>query len=79
MHNIDELALVVGCQKFGFTFHSRNPKSISITALDSEECYEILNILEFTSARKKMSVIVRTPDSKIKLYCKVVLLKLTLT
>ena len=32
--------------------------------------YEILNILEFDSTRKRMSVICRTPDNRILLYCK---------
>ncbi|XP_050444452.1 phospholipid-transporting ATPase IA-like isoform X2 [Adelges cooleyi] len=66
----DELALLNGSQKLGFVFHTRLPKSVSIAALGVDENYEILNILEFTSARKRMSVIVRTPDSKIRLYCK---------
>lgn len=29
-----------------------------------------MNVIEFTSARKRMSVIVRTPEGKIKLFCK---------
>ncbi|GAB5566234.1 phospholipid-transporting ATPase IB-like isoform X1 [Prionailurus iriomotensis] len=32
--------------------------------------FEILNILEFSSNRKRMSVIVRTPTGKLRLYCK---------
>ena len=32
--------------------------------------YEILNILEFDSTRKRMSVICRTPDNRVVLYCK---------
>ena len=32
--------------------------------------YELLNTCEFTSARRRMSVIVRCPDGKIRLYCK---------
>ena len=35
-----------------------------------EEEYEVLNVLEFTSERKRMSVIVRTPQNKIKLLIK---------
>lgn len=73
VHKIDEQALVIGSRQFGFTFRTRSPKSITITTLDAEEHYEILNIIEFTNSRKMMSVIVRTSDSKIKLYCKVVL------
>ena len=33
--------------------------------------YEILNILEFDSTRKRMSVICRNPEGNIMLYCKV--------
>jgi len=36
----------------------------------NEEIYEILNVLEFTSSRKRMSVIVRMPDNSIKLMIK---------
>lgn len=32
--------------------------------------YEVLNVLEFNSTRKRMSVIVRTPEKKIVLYTK---------
>lgn len=32
--------------------------------------YQVLNILEFNSTRKRMSAIVRNPEGKIKLYCK---------
>ena len=41
-----------------------------IDSLGQEERYELLNVLEFTSARKRMSVIVRTPSGKLRLYCK---------
>lgn len=33
--------------------------------------YEVLNILEFNSTRKRMSVVLRAPDNRILLYCKV--------
>jgi len=33
--------------------------------------YEVLNILEFNSTRKRMSVVLRCPDNRILLYCKV--------
>ncbi|XP_025203440.1 probable phospholipid-transporting ATPase IA [Melanaphis sacchari] len=66
----DEQALVIGSQQFGFKFHTRCPTSVTITTLYGEETYEILNIIEFTNSRKRMSVIVRTPDGQIKLFCK---------
>jgi len=37
---------------------------------DTEVKYELLSKIEFDSARKRMSVIVRTPDNKIMLVCK---------
>ena len=38
--------------------------------MGKDETYEILNVLEFTSSRKRMSVIVRMPDNSIKLMIK---------
>ena len=32
--------------------------------------YRLLNLIEFDSARKRMSVLVRTPDGKIVCICK---------
>lgn len=32
--------------------------------------YKLLNVIEFTSARKRMTVIVRTQDNRIKVMCK---------
>ncbi|XP_044018116.1 probable phospholipid-transporting ATPase IA isoform X3 [Aphidius gifuensis] len=66
----DERALVDGAHKFGYIFDTRTPAYVEIIGLDKRLRYEILNVIEFTSARKRMSVIVRTPDGKIKLYCK---------
>jgi phospholipid-transporting ATPase len=32
---------------------------------NKKEMYELLNVIEFTSTRKRMTVVVRTPDNKI--------------
>ncbi|PVV02336.1 hypothetical protein BB560_003215 [Smittium megazygosporum] len=37
---------------------------------DTVEEYEVLAVLDFTSARKRMSVVYRCPDGKIHLFCK---------
>ncbi|KAJ8950664.1 hypothetical protein NQ314_007794 [Rhamnusium bicolor] len=66
----DERALVYGACKFGYVFESRTPDSVEINALGVRERYEILTVLEFTSTRKRMSVIVKDPHGKIKLFCK---------
>jgi phospholipid-transporting ATPase len=66
----DEQALVKGACQFGYVFDTRTPNHVEIDALGTREHYEVLNVLEFTSTRKRMSVIVRNPDGQIKLYCK---------
>jgi magnesium-transporting ATPase (P-type) len=38
---------------------------INNTLTGEVEKYELLNVIEFTSTRKRMSVIVRSPDNKI--------------
>ncbi|XP_045063378.1 phospholipid-transporting ATPase IA isoform X4 [Coregonus clupeaformis] len=66
----DEGALVRAAANLGFVFSGRTPDSVIIQALGAEEKYELLHVLEFTSTRKRMSVIIRTPSGKIRLYCK---------
>uniref|UniRef100_A0A8B9VSU9 P-type phospholipid transporter n=1 Tax=Anas zonorhyncha TaxID=75864 RepID=A0A8B9VSU9_9AVES len=66
----DEGALVKGAKKLGYVFTGRTPHSVIIDALGKEKTFEILNVLEFSSNRKRMSVIVRTPGGQLRLYCK---------
>uniref|UniRef100_A0A8C4P7C6 Phospholipid-transporting ATPase n=1 Tax=Dromaius novaehollandiae TaxID=8790 RepID=A0A8C4P7C6_DRONO len=66
----DEGALVKGAKRLGYVFTGRTPHSVIVDALGKEETFEILNVLEFSSNRKRMSVIVRTPAGQLRLYCK---------
>ncbi|XP_068448648.1 phospholipid-transporting ATPase IA isoform X2 [Clinocottus analis] len=66
----DEGALVRAAQTLGFVFSGRTPDSVIVEMPGTEERYELLHVLEFTSTRKRMSVIMRTPSGKIRLYCK---------
>ncbi|CAN9515193.1 unnamed protein product [Ophioblennius macclurei] len=66
----DEGALVRAARNLGFVFSGRTPDSVIVEMLGAEEKYELLHVLEFTSVRKRMSVIMRTPSGKIRLYCK---------
>nr|XP_055173191.1 phospholipid-transporting ATPase IB-like [Nyctereutes procyonoides] len=66
----DEAALVKWVKKLGFVFTTRTPTSVTIEAMGENFTFEILNILEFSSNRKRMSVIVRTPTGNLRLYCK---------
>lgn len=71
----DEAALVAAGKVFGFFFYKRTNTTVFVRESEGgqvqEREYEILNILEFDSTRKRMSVICRTPEGKLKLYCKV--------
>uniref|UniRef100_A0A673SX93 Phospholipid-transporting ATPase n=1 Tax=Suricata suricatta TaxID=37032 RepID=A0A673SX93_SURSU len=66
----DEAALVKGVKTLGFVFTTRTPSSVTIDVMGQNFTFEILNILEFSSNRRRMSVIVRTPTGKLRLYCK---------
>eukprot|EP00027_Filamoeba_sp_ATCC50430_P017093 CAMPEP_0168565858 /NCGR_PEP_ID=MMETSP0413-20121227/14088_1 /TAXON_ID=136452 /ORGANISM="Filamoeba nolandi, Strain NC-AS-23-1" /LENGTH=1122 /DNA_ID=CAMNT_0008597795 /DNA_START=123 /DNA_END=3488 /DNA_ORIENTATION=+ len=66
----DEAALVKAAKYFGFNFHKRTPKTVTVQIGGKDFEYKILNVLEFTNVRKRMSVIVRTEDNRILLYCK---------
>lgn len=66
----DEAALVSAAQSMNFVFHYREPTSITIKVEGEDLDFEILNILEFTSERKRMSVICRCPDGRLRLYIK---------
>ncbi|RDX41412.1 phospholipid-translocating P-type ATPase [Lentinus brumalis] len=66
----DEAALVAGAEVLGYQFHTRKPKSVFVNVNGSSLEYEILNVCEFNSTRKRMSTVVRCPDGKLKLFCK---------
>ncbi|PNW75666.1 hypothetical protein CHLRE_12g536050v5 [Chlamydomonas reinhardtii] len=71
----DEAALVVAAKAFGFFFFKRTNTTITVRertprgTTDVE--YEVLNILEFNSTRKRMSVVVKEKaNEKIIIFCK---------
>ncbi|ETS86390.1 hypothetical protein PFICI_00218 [Pestalotiopsis fici W106-1] len=71
----DELALVRAAQELGYLVIHRSSQTVSlrITLDDGDErteVYEILDVIEFSSKRKRMSIIVRYPDGRICLICK---------
>ncbi|XP_036385821.1 phospholipid-transporting ATPase ID [Megalops cyprinoides] len=66
----DEGALVTAARNFGFVFRSRTPETITIVEMGVQRSYDLLAILDFNNVRKRMSVIVRSPEGKLSLYCK---------
>uniref|UniRef100_A0A1D1Z7N5 Phospholipid-transporting ATPase n=2 Tax=Anthurium amnicola TaxID=1678845 RepID=A0A1D1Z7N5_9ARAE len=73
----DEAALVTAAKNFGFFFYRRTPTLIKVRESHVEKMgkisdlsYEILNVLEFNSTRKRQSVVCRDPNGRLLLYCK---------
>ncbi|KAI5612796.1 phospholipid-transporting ATPase IC, partial [Silurus asotus] len=66
----DEGALVTAARCFGFVFLSRTQDTITISEMGTEATYEMLALLDFNSDRKRMSVVLRLPNGRIRLYCK---------
>ena len=72
----DELALVRAAQGMGFSMRNRDDDHITIEVSSPEgsststETYEVLDVIDFSNDRKRMSVIVRFPDGRICIVCK---------
>jgi len=73
----DELALVRAAQECGYLVIDRAARSITLSLRDGQdsaeitrETYEILDVIEFSSKRKRMSIVVRFPNGKICIFCK---------
>ncbi|XP_078431010.1 ATPase E1-E2 type family protein / haloacid dehalogenase-like hydrolase family protein [Wolffia australiana] len=72
----DEAAFVIAARELGFEFFQRTQTTISINELHpssgrfEQRDYKLLNILEFNSTRKRMSVIVKDPEGKLLLLSK---------
>ncbi|GLI58430.1 hypothetical protein VaNZ11_000135 [Volvox africanus] len=71
----DEAALVVAAKAFGFFFFKRTNTTVSVRertvrGLEDVE-YEVLNVLEFNSTRKRMSVVIKhRSEDKIIIFTK---------
>uniref|UniRef100_I3LWA1 Phospholipid-transporting ATPase n=1 Tax=Ictidomys tridecemlineatus TaxID=43179 RepID=I3LWA1_ICTTR len=67
----DEVALVEGIQRLGFTYLRLKDNYMEIlNRNDDIERFELLEILSFDSVRRRMSVIVRAATGEIYLFCK---------
>jgi magnesium-transporting ATPase (P-type) len=68
----DELALVNGARFLGATFECRDEENnINITYRGKSVQYKLLNVIEFDSARKRMTVVVRNNETQeILVLCK---------
>ncbi|GBG70477.1 hypothetical protein CBR_g6606 [Chara braunii] len=67
----DEEALVTAAAKLHVTLCSRQGSLIEVNFLGTPVQYELLAVLEFSSERKRMSIVVKEPNTgQIKLYIK---------
>lgn len=66
----DEVALVDAARQMGFEFKNRAQATMTLNMLGNEVTYEVLNVMEYSSERGCMSVIARSPDGTVRLYCK---------
>ncbi|KAK8154437.1 hypothetical protein BKA80DRAFT_313523 [Phyllosticta citrichinensis] len=72
----DELALVRAAQELGYMVIDRDVGTITLKSTPGtesepvEEIYEVLDVIEFSSKRKRMSIVVRFPDGRVCVLCK---------
>ncbi|XP_074523704.1 phospholipid-transporting ATPase IC isoform X2 [Halichoeres trimaculatus] len=66
----DEEALVGAARELGWVFLCRTRDLIVVSELGVRRQYQLLALLDFTSKRRRMSVLVREPEGGLKLYCK---------
>jgi len=71
----DELALVEGARDLGYLLIDRPAQSIKLQTVDADgnpvtESYEVLDVIEFSSKRKRMSIVIRMPDGRICIFTK---------
>ncbi|XP_069505591.1 phospholipid-transporting ATPase IK-like isoform X2 [Ambystoma mexicanum] len=66
----DEEALVTASRNLGYVFLGRTQDTITVSELGVQRTYDLLALMDFTSVRKRMSVLVRDPEGKIMLYMK---------
>ncbi|CAL8356351.1 unnamed protein product [Merluccius merluccius] len=67
----DEVALVKGAMRYGFTFLGLESKKMKIKNRNNDiEMYELLHVLNFDPVRRRMSVIVQTKSGDKLLFCK---------
>lgn len=67
----DEAALVATARDLGFVFIGRDSNTLHVQVKGESKYFDLLHVLEFNSARKRMSVILKPHDSdKIILLCK---------
>ncbi|KAK3901208.1 hypothetical protein C8A05DRAFT_16579 [Staphylotrichum tortipilum] len=71
----DELALVEAAKDLGCLLVDRSAQSMTLQTVAANgapitETYQILDVIEFSSKRKRMSIIIRMPDGRLCIFTK---------
>lgn len=71
----DELALVEAARDMGWLVIDRAAQAMTLRTTDEDgslqtETYQVLDVIEFSSKRKRMSIIIRMPDGRVCVFCK---------
>ena len=73
----DELALVTAAKELGYLVTDCQSKSITLKTYPNGEheepvydVYEVMDVIEFSSARKRMSIVIKLPDQRLCLFVK---------
>ncbi|KAI8711636.1 Phospholipid-transporting ATPase [Fusarium sp. LHS14.1] len=71
----DEVALVRAAKEMGFIVTQRSSQAVTVSILGSTgrpdvQVFQILDVIEFDSNRKRLSIILQCPDGRIWLVCK---------
>lgn len=73
----DELALIGAARDMGFIVVDRQHNSMTVRTYPRgfdnppfDEVYEVMHTIEFSSARKRMSIVVKFPDGRYCVFCK---------
>jgi magnesium-transporting ATPase (P-type) len=67
----DELALVNAARFFGVKYLDRDEENtLTIDYKGERQKWKLLNLIEFNSTRKRMTVVVRDPKGQVRVMCK---------
>ena len=71
----DELALVRAARELGYVVKQRTAQTITLqvpqpNGVTTDMTFQVLDVIEFSSARKRMSIVVRFPDGRVCVICK---------
>lgn len=68
--SLDEIALVEGASRLGYSLVESSAETRTVSLLDKKTEFKVLHEIPFTPNRRRMSVILQSPEGRIVLMCK---------